>query len=238
MKNAARTFRLVFSSLLLLVTVAMNVDAQKKPQPKPNIRELIIVPSDRARNMTDFLSVIPPNAITGKIKWRKELGLPYNKDNDGRPVHPYPCGTDVFHFRSRVLVISERLGGTPLGSWQDVGAVTGDPNLSDAGTASAGGIPKQEGDYYVCRYAIVNLPPNRTIQLELEINPGFLPSDYLGFDRSVRLTVPWVGGTQPQPPEGYQRTIKGNRSVTLTDAASRANLDFEMVYEPIQSSPR
>jgi len=237
MKHTTRTFLLVFSSLLLLVTVAMNVDAQKKPQPKPNIRELIIVPSDRVRNPTDFLSVIPPNTITGKIKWRKELGLPYNKDNDGRPVHRYPCGTDVFYFRSRVLVTSERPGRTPLGSRQDVGAVTGDPNLSDAGTANTGSLPKQEGDYYFCRYAILNLPLNRTIQLELEINPGFLPSDYLGFDRSVRLTAPWVGGAQPQPPEGYQRTIKGNRSVTLTDGAPRARVDFEMVYEPMQSSP-
>jgi hypothetical protein len=249
MKNVTRTFLLVFSSLLLLTYMATNVGAQNpNPTPiprdgiliNPNDRTLIVprdgilvTPRDKIGNAERY-SLIPPNTVTGKIRWRTEYGLPYNNSDAGRPVHPYPCGTGPFFLRSTTLVISERPGQTPTGTYKDVGNLTGEQSLSDAGTANSGGVPKVEGGYYVCRYAIVNLPLNRTIKLELDINPSYLPYDYRGFDRSVRLTAPWVGGTQPQPPPGYQRTIKGNRDFTLTNSATRATVDFEIVYEPIR----
>lgn len=234
--KASRLFAL---TILLFTFSALDARAQNpQPTPTPNrtriIRrdDILINPNDKIGS-ADRYSLIPPNTVTGKIRWRREYGLPYNNSNDGRPVHPYPCGTGPFYFRSTMLVIKERPGQTPQGTYQDVGSLTGEPNLSDAGIANVGGVPKVEGEYYVCRYAIVNLPLNRTIKLELDINPSYLPYDYHGFDRSVRLTAPWVGGTQPQPPPGYQRTIKGNRDFTLTNSAPRAAVDFEIVYEPI-----
>ncbi len=231
MKKTTRTLFLILSSFALLIYAALNVSAQERPKPSPRDR-IIITPNDRIR-LPRALSIIPPNTITGRIRWKKEYGLPYNNIGGSPSAIPYPCSSRVFFLRSRILVVNDRPGQTPKGSWQDVGNVTGEPSLSDAGT----GTPRQEGDYYVCRYAIVNLPLDRNILLELDINPSYLPPDYLGFDRSVRLTTPWVGGTQPQPPSGYQRTIKENRSITLTTGAPRANVDFEIIYAPI-SSPR
>lgn len=243
---AKRSLIFAVISFLLFTSAALNARAQNlQPTPAPPSRitinpndRIIVTPNDKVIIDSNRYSIIPPNSITGKIRWRTEYGLPYNSYNDGRPVYPYPCGSGVFFLRPTTLVINERPGQTPQGSYQDVGNLTGDPTLSDAGIATTGGIPRQEGEYYVCRYAIVNLPLNRAINLALDINPGYLPANYTGFDRSIRLTAPWVGGSQPQPPPGYQRTIKGNRSVTLTDNAPRATVDFEIVYEPIPGSGR
>ena len=82
------------------------------------------------------------------------------------------------------------------------------------------------------------MPLDRTISIEAEINPSFLPPTYNGFDKSVRLTAPWVGGGQPQPPPGYQRVLIGNRQVTLTEKQPRASVDLEVVYRPIAAPPQ
>ncbi len=112
----------------------------------------------------------------------------------------------------------------------------------DFGTA---GTPPEDGDYYVCHFTVTDLPLHRAINVQVEIDERFLPPDYKGFDRSVRLTAPWVGGSEPQPPSGQFRTIKGNTGllgVTLTEQRPHAELTFEMFYAPSQeldlSNPR
>src|SRR5438552_6496140 len=137
--------RLLALTILLFTFSALDARAQNpQPTPTPNrtriIRrdDILINPNDKIGS-ADRYSIIPPNTITGKIRWRREYGLPYNNSNDGRPVHPYPCGTGPFYFRSTMLVIRERPGQTPQGTYQDVGSLTGEPNLSDAGIANVGG---------------------------------------------------------------------------------------------------
>jgi hypothetical protein len=163
------------------------------------------------------------NGISGEVRWNKEYGLPYNSSNDGRPVHPYPC--QVFRIRSTVAIINRTNIKLPEGVVGEAGTVSG----KDFGTA---GPPPEAGGNYVCHFAITDLPLNRKINVQAEIDPSFLPPDYTGFDRSVRLTASWVGGSQPEPPSGQQRKLTGNTSVTLTEKAPHARVIFEMVYAP------
>ena len=189
--------------------------AQKPPSPKP------VIQIDR--NIPGAMLLL--NGVSAEVRWKKTYGLPYNTSNDGRPVHPYPC--QVFHVRSSVAIINRTSIKLPRDVVGDAGTVAG----KDFGTA---GPPPEDGDYFVCHFTVTDLPLNRRLNVQVEIDPSFLPPGYTGFDRSVRLTAPWVGGAEPQPPSGQQRKIMGNTQLffTLTEKQPRARLVFEMVYAP------
>ncbi len=167
--------------------------------------------------------LLTEKGVSGEVRWKKEYGLPYNSQNDGRPVHPYPC--QVFRVHSTAAVINKLGVRLPRGLAGDAGTFSG----ADFGRA---GTPPEDGDYYVCHFTVTDLPLDRTINVQVEIDPSFLPPGYTGFDPAIRLTAPWVGGAEPQPPSGQQRRIMGNTQTLLTEKEPRARLVFEMVYAP------
>jgi hypothetical protein len=193
--------------------------ADAQPAQKPPLTPAPMVQIDKSI-ATELLLA---DGVWGQVRWKKEYGLPYNRSNDGRPVHPYPC--QIFRIRSTVAIINKTTVELPRGTAALVGTFIG----KDFGTA---GTPPEDGDYYVCHFNITDLPRNSEINVQVEIDPDYLPPGYTGFDRSVRLTAPWVGGAEPQPPPDKQRKIVGNTRITLTEKEPRAKLVFEMVYAP------
>jgi len=209
-----------------LSTTSQTVPKPKKSQTE-STRQPPIVQSDKKIPPDSGLFVL--TGISGEVRWKKEFGLPYNSGHESRPVHPYPC--QVFKVRSTVLAIAEPPLRFPPGTSVEVGTVKG----KDFGTA---GPPREDGDYYSCRFNVTDLPLNKTIDIRVDIDPSFLPPDYTGFDRSVRYTAPWVGGSQPQPPDGQYRKFTGFRKVILSQSNPNERVVFEMIYEVLKLEPR
>jgi hypothetical protein len=79
---------------------------------------------------------------------------------------------------------------------------------------------RDEDGYYYCDYLVSELPLDKqiTISASLAEREG--------------STEAWRGGSQPQPPSGWQRVVdEGSRTVTLTTSEPRATMNFEMVYK-------
>jgi hypothetical protein len=75
----------------------------------------------------------------------------------------------------------------------------------------------EEYGYYFCRFLVTELA------LDQEVTIG----------ASVDDQGPWLGGTQSQPPSGYRRALTDvTRTVRLTQSEPRAEMNFEMFYEP------
>ena len=88
---------------------------------------------------------------------------------------------------------------------------------------------RDSAGFYICDYLVSELPLNQPIRVVVSIGDARSPS-----------VEAWLGGSQPQPPSGYQRTIlDGSRVVTLTDSRPSASLVFEMIYDmpPLTSRP-
>ena len=212
-----RSIDLNLSSRPQIVTKPQK--SQKEPTKPP------LVQSDKNRSSDLFVM----KGISGEVRWKKEFGLPYNSGHESRPVHPYPC--QVFKVRSTVPAVAAPPLRFPPGTSVEVGTVKG----KDFGTA---GPPREDGDYYSCRFNVTDLPLNKTIDIRVDIDPSFLPADYTGFDRSVRYTAPWVGGSQPQPPDGQYRKFTGFRKVILSQSNPNERVVFEMIYEVLKLEPR
>jgi hypothetical protein len=211
---------LIFTScaLLLLTCMAISVSAQN-PQPTPNINDPVMrFPSDRSRSPTESRAKIFITSILGKIRWKKEYGLP-SIDGGVTPDKATNCTA----IRVQATV-QEGAPGT-FGKAVNVGYIT----LQNE--------PTEEGGYYICKYSISDrnndLPHNRVITVSAFLGP------YASPDLNRALTMgTWYGGSQPQPPPGTQRVVDGSRGVTLTDSAPRTTLDFEVVYRPLPQGPR
>ena len=199
--------------------ILLTKPGETQRQQKPPVTSQPAMQSDKKTGADLFVM----KGIAGEVRWKKEYGLPYNTSNDGRSTHPYPC--QVFKVRSTIVVTATPPITLPAGTSADVGTIKG----KDFGTA---GPPRGDGDYYICRFTVADLPFNRAINIQVDIDPSFLPPGYTGFDRSIRLSAAWIGGSEPQPPAGNYRKFIGNKSVTLTEAQTNAKLVFEMVYAP------
>lgn len=209
----------------------LSIRSQTVPKPKKSqtesTRQPPIVQSDKKIPPDSGLFVL--TGISGEVRWKKEYGLPYNTGHESRPIHPYPC--QVFKVRSTILAVAEPPLRLPQGTSVEVGTVKG----KDFGTA---GPPREDGDYYSCHFNVTDLPLNKTIDVRVDIDPSFLPPDYTGFDRSIRYTAPWIGGSQPQPPAGQFRQFTGFKKVILSNSTPNARVLFEMQYAELKLEPR
>jgi hypothetical protein len=160
--------------------------------------------------MNSDTNPIPANAIRVHVRYRKEYGYLYNSDAFGRQG-PWSC--DAFNVDTAVLA------GAPgaFASYKSVGnsIITHSPMRLESG-------------YYVCDYTVTGLPLNQAITVRGGMVGG-----------SQILTGPWLGGSQPQPPAGSERSIlNAMQSVALTPSISYGIVTFEMVYAPIAAPPR
>jgi len=155
--------------------------------------------------------------IYGQIRWKKELGLPFDAS---RVRPPYPiCNI----FRVRITV-------------QDAGSPGTFGTTRTLGNFDLSGNPTEDGQYYVCGYDLPDkglLPRNRTMVVSAELDNRVLR----GMENER-----WSIGSDALPPPGQQRTIIiiGGRGagITLTDNQPHATVDFEMVYRPVPTPPR
>lgn len=212
-----KAFRLLALAILLITYVALDARAQN-PRPTPNINDPIMrLPSDSIR-ATKTPRVFLATSITGKVRWKKEYGLP-SIDGGRTPDKATNCTA----IRVQATV-QEAVPGT-FGKTVYVGYI----ELQNE--------PTEENGYYTCGYSITNrnndLPRNQVITVSAFIGPYASPD----LNRAL-ISGQWYGGTEPLPPPGYQRVISGNRGVTLTDSAPRTTLDFEVVFQLIPQGPR
>jgi hypothetical protein len=223
MIRAKRFLPCVASSFLLLTCMVLSASAQN-PRPTPNIRDGIIVsPTDRVRRPTDAISIIPPFSVRGKIRWKKAYGVIPTGPLTGVAT-PLPCG----HF----FVAAMKMGPAAPGSLGGrLVTVASTPNLPNKITQGP-----DEGDYYVCNYIIPDLPKDTNLVILAGMGGTLLLPQ---MDRDPYYwRNPWIGGSQPQPPPGYERVFTGGRNVTLTNNMSRTSIDFEMIYAPVAQDPR
>ena len=204
-------------AILLLGCATLDARAQN-PRPTPNINDPVMrLPSDNIR-ATKTPRVFLATSVIGKIRWKKEYGLP-SIDGGRTPDKATNC--------TAIRVQATVLEGAPgtFGKAVNVGSIT----LQNE--------PTEENNYYVCSYSISNrnndLPRNQVITVSAFLGP------YASPDLNRALVMgPWYGGSEPQPPPGYQRVVDGARGVTLTDSVPRATVDFEVVYKLVPQGPR
>lgn len=135
---------------------------------------------------------------------------------------PIPCGQ---HFVAALKTVND---GTSFGKLEVVNSTPNLPNKIVSVT--------EAGDYYVCSYIIPSLPTNTKLLVMAGMGGTLLLPELDPYP--LYHTLPWIGGSQPEPPPGYERVFIGSKTVTLTDAAPRATVDFEMVYRPLPATPR
>jgi hypothetical protein len=86
---------------------------------------------------------------------------------------------------------------------------------------STGSKLEQAGDYYVCNYVVSQVPLDQAIAVNVTVSDSDLMSA-------------WVGGGEPQPQTGQQRTVvDAIKTATLNTSQPRARLSYEMVYAPV-----
>lgn len=91
-----------------------------------------------------------------------------------------------------------------------------------------GGMPIDYGNFWLCSATISDLPLDRDLKVYIRVHP-----------QDVWRTGAWTGGTSPQPPAGYERTITpGFQTVRLTASKPSDLVIFDMVYAPLPSMPR
>jgi hypothetical protein len=218
---------LFVAGLLLSACATTNAQAQQRdpnqPRPTPTPSPARPVMAGHGRvvgtpgDVGKVVSATRTPGIYGQIRWRKELGLPFDPSR-ARP--PYPiCNT----FRVRITVQEAVVPGT-FGRTQALGNVL------------APGNPTEDGHFYVCVYAFPDkglLPRNQAMMVSAELDGGGSPAP----ERK-----PWSVGSNATPPPGQQRTIiiigGHENGITLTDDRARATVDFEVVYRPAPTSPR
>jgi len=221
LKRSRRLFLLVIIS----GSAGMGLHAQQRdpnqPRPTPTptpvikVRNGPVVTTTREQDSAGSPTKLP--GIYGQIRWKKELGLPY----DASQVRaPYPV-CNIFRVR-----ITTQDAGSP-GSFGTTRTL-GDFDLS--------GNPSDLGEYYACSYGLADkglLPRNRTMVVSAELDTHVLRG---------RETGRWSLGSDALPPPGQQRTIiiigGRNAGIMLSDNQPHATLDFELLYRPIATPPR
>ena len=155
----------------------------------------------------------PLYAVNGKIRWKKEYGVaPINSDLqnsiDNRCISFYVAALDPR--------TNQPLRGDHSQMWK----------------------ADDEGDYYVCRYAL-KLPTGTQVRVIAQMGgDGLLPNPD---PNPLFLTRAWIGGnpSQSKPPQGGMRAFTGSKYVTLDRRTPRATVDFELYYAvPGSDTPR
>jgi hypothetical protein len=207
-------------SLLVLLCATQTISAQKPRTAGTSVerRGTGTTSTDGIRRRTPGASTgvegratgepaVPLNAVRVHIRYKKAMG--YANTSPFGNSGPYTCG--AFSVRATALQ------GPPgsLGSEQAVGtSIVREALMRDA------------GDYYICDFTVTGLPLNKNITIRAQVGP-----------EPQYVTGRWEGGTDPQPPRGYERALNynGMRSVTLTSRVPRASVDFVMEYRPVYS---
>lgn len=155
----------------------------------------------------------PLYAVNGKIRWKKEYGVaPINSDLqnsiDNRCISFYVAALDPR--------TNQPLRGDHSQMWK----------------------ADDEGDYYVCRYAL-KLPTGTQVRVIAQMGgDGLLPNPD---PNPLFLTRAWIGGnpSQSKPPQGGMRAFTGSKYVMLDRRTPRATVDFELYYAvPGSDTPR
>lgn len=91
-----------------------------------------------------------------------------------------------------------------------------------------GGMPISHGNYWLCSATIDALPFDRDLKVYIRVH-----------SQDIWRTGVWSGGTNVQPPPGYERTITPPfQTVRLTASKTSDIVIFDMVYAPLPSMPR
>ena len=146
----------------------------------------------------------PLYAVNGKIRWKKAFGVvpvssSLQDSIDNRCISFYVAALDPR--------TNQPLRGDHSQMWK----------------------ADDEGDYYVCRYAL-KLPTNTQVRVVAQMGgDGLLPNPD---PNPLFLTRAWIGGvpSQSQPPPGGMRAFTGSKYVMLDRRTSRATVDFELYY--------
>ncbi|MBA3766743.1 MAG: hypothetical protein H0W99_07110 [Acidobacteria bacterium] len=221
--------RLLALTILLFTYSALDARAQdpQTTQPPPDTiiinpnNRILITPNDQIRSPIETRakipveSTLPPDTketvgpYTIRVRVRYKKGYGYLYADTYDNNRPFSC--IAFVAKATVLV------GAPGSFGQDkpVGVLTSHS-------------PMREGNgYYSCWYTFTDLPIDRSISISAPVR-----------DMQQYSTGRWLGGTEPQPPAGYDRTVIGNRSVTLKYNQPGFTVDLEMVYRLIPQGPR
>ena len=155
----------------------------------------------------------PLYAVNGKIRWKKAYGVVPVSSNlqdslNNRCISFYVAALDPR--------TNQPLRGNHSQMWK----------------------ADDEGDYYVCRYAL-QLPATTQVRVIAQMGgDGLLPDPD---PNPLFLTRAWIGGdpAQSRPPNGAMRAFTGSKYVTLDRRNSRATVDFELYYAlPRSDTPR
>jgi len=200
--NPAKQFQfLIVASLLLLAGAALNLHAQEPPKGyRPNPNATPL-PTPTPMATPDYQ---PMWAVNGKIRWKKEYGVVPVSSNlqdslNNRCISFYVAALDPR--------TNQPLRGNHSQMWK----------------------ADDEGDYYVCRYAL-QLPATTQVRVIAQMGgDGLLPNPD---PNPLFLTRPWIGGnsSQSRPPNGGMRAFSGSKYVTLDRRTPRASVDFELYY--------
>lgn len=216
--KTVRVSSLLVCSLLLTLCAAQSARAQKPRTSSTSVQRRTTSPTDRVRRGPAGAStgvegratgepVVPANAIRVHIRYKQAMG--HIGTSPFGTTGPYSCG--AFSVRATAL---QGAAGT-LGSEKNVGT-----------SIVREGVMRSAGDYYVCDFTVTGLPLNKNITIRAQVGP-----------EARYVTGRWEGGTESQPPPGYERALNygGMRSVTLTSRSPRGSVDFVMEFRPIYS---
>jgi|GEM_PF-920005 len=146
----------------------------------------------------------PLYAVNGKIRWKKAFGV-------------VPVSSNL----------QDSINNRCISFY--VAALDPRTNQPLRGDHSQMWTADDEGDYYVCRYAL-KLPTNTQVRVIAQMGgDGLLPNPD---PNPLFLTRAWIGGnpSESQPPQGGMRAFTGSRYVTLDRRTPRASVDFELYY--------
>jgi len=207
---AKRFLLLSIASLLLLATLSLTLQAQYPPKGYHPNPNATPLPTPTPMAAPDYQ---PLWAVNGKIRWKKSYGVV--------PLSPHLQTSINNRCISFYVAALDPRTNQPLRS-----------DHSQMWKAD------DEGDYYVCRYAL-KLPPNVQVRVIASMGgDGLLPS----VDPNPLFTTrAWIGGdpSQSRPPQGAMRAFTGSKYAMVDRRTPRATVDFEMYYAlPRSDGPR
>jgi hypothetical protein len=210
MINAKPFLLLSVTSLLLLAGLSLSLQAQDPPKGYHPNPNATPLPTPTPIAAPDYQ---PMWAVNGKIRWKKEYGVVPVSANLQDSINNRCISFYVAALDPRT---NQPLRGNHSQMWK----------------------ADDEGDYYVCRYAL-QLPTNQQVRVIAQMgSDGLLPNPD---PNPLFLTRPWIGGnsSQSRPPNGGMRAFTGSKYVTLDRRTPRASVDFELYYAvPRSDGPR
>jgi len=196
-------------SNVLLAQISVTVErADGNAQPPPSGVSPRSTPAPMAA--PDYQ---PLYAVNGKIRWKKAYGV-------------VPVSSNL----------QDSINNRCISFY--VAALDPRTNQPLRGDHSQMWTADDEGDYYVCRYAL-RLPTNTQVRVIAQMGgDGLLPNPD---PNPLFLTRAWIGGnpSQSQPPQNGMRSFTGSKYVMLDRRTPRATVDFELYYAlPRSDGPR